>query len=211
VKNEQGELIQRYSRDVASEVGDEYVSRVASARMTFEHAFTAPCDARSVETVVVDLEGNRSAVKVLPVPPCAGGGLQMSDLAFARDIVPVTAASEEHGDAFQFAGKRVIPSLSRTVSADKQLMLFFCAYPDLANSRPVKLTFAYLLDGKQINHDRPQLLPRPDESGRIPVVFKISTVPGSYRLVATITQGRASVSKTIDFTVSGSPKQLRSS
>jgi hypothetical protein len=68
-KDSHGEIVSRFSKDVPSEVSDDYLAKLQAESVTFEHPVTLPPDSRSVDAVVVDREGNRSSVNTLQVPP----------------------------------------------------------------------------------------------------------------------------------------------
>ena len=63
VKDEKGEIVDKVSKDVPSEVADELVVQELprADNMTYEHGVNLPPGKYTIETAVVDQEGNRSA------------------------------------------------------------------------------------------------------------------------------------------------------
>lgn len=201
VKNAEGDIIERFSRDVPSEVADQYLDQVKADSITFEHSFAFPSDARFIETAVLDEEGNRSSVKVLPIQMPEPAKLTVSDIALAKKVENVTALSADPNDPFQFYGKRVVPSLQHDFNQGQNLLAFMFAYARPNDSHPLELKINYLRDGKPVKGQRKGQLPQPDASGRVPILFNVSAEPGTYELIATVSQGNASSTRTIAFTV----------
>ncbi len=67
VKNEQGEILARVSRDVPSYVADQNVAAVRSDYMTYEEPVMLAAGKYTVETAVVDEEGNRASTNIIEI------------------------------------------------------------------------------------------------------------------------------------------------
>ena len=200
VKNANGEIIARFSKDVPSEVSDEYLPHVQTDRLTFERALLLPAEARSVETVVVDSEGQRSSVKVFPLPAREAGNLSMSDIVLAKRVEILQGAADTT-DPFQFDRKRVVPSLAQTVTPNQKLLAFAFAYPNPKSAEKLGLTIRCLRAGKLLAERTSSNLPQPDASGRVPVLMEVAAIPGTYTVVMKATQGSDSIERSLTYSV----------
>lgn len=200
VKNANGEIISRFSKDVPSEVSDEYLPQVQTDRLTFERSMLLPAEARYVETVVVDSEGKRSSVKVFPLPTREAGSLSMSDIVLAKRIDTLEGAADAT-DPFQFNGKRVVPSLAQTVTANQKLLAFAFVYPNPKSAEKLGLTIRCLRDAKLMADRTASNLPQPDASGRVPVLIDVTAIPGAYTVMIKAMQGSDSIERALTYSV----------
>jgi hypothetical protein len=64
VKDAQGQIVERVSKDVPSEVSDNHLAAVQAELMTYQHVVGPPSGHYTVEVAVVDHEGNRPGTLV---------------------------------------------------------------------------------------------------------------------------------------------------
>ena len=85
VKNAQGQIVERVSKDVPSEVSDDRLAAVQVEFMTYQHAVNLPPGHYTVEAAVVDHEGNRASTSVIAdrQSGAAGSGPQRPDAGAA--------------------------------------------------------------------------------------------------------------------------------
>ena len=74
MKDEQGQIVDRVSRDISSEVSDGQLAAVQAERMTYERAVNLPSGRYAVEAAVVDHEGNRASTRVVQIDNLHQGG-----------------------------------------------------------------------------------------------------------------------------------------
>ena len=88
VKDAQGQIVERVSKDVPSEVSDDRLAAVQVELMTYQHAVNLPPGHYTVEAAVVDHESNRASTSVTQIDNPGQRGVGLSDLALG------TAAGE---------------------------------------------------------------------------------------------------------------------
>jgi hypothetical protein len=208
VKNAQGEIVDRVSKDVPSEVSDDHLAAVQVELMTYEHAVSLPPGHYTVEAAVVDHEGNRAGTRVVEIDNREQRGVGLSDLALVRrrDSLgrPPDAADpfEFPGNDFQFTGQRVLPFVTTGLPAGAIPSVYFMVYPDAGNPAKPELHVRLLKDGRPLAARRLPL-PPPDESGGIPMWLEETKQPGSYEVRVTVAQGANSTERALAYTVGG--------
>jgi hypothetical protein len=201
VKNAQGQIVGRVSKDVPSEVSDDYLAGVRVEIMTYEHAVSLPPGRYSVEAAVVDQQGNRASTATVEIDNREQRGLGASDLTLVRRMENV-ARPPDTADPFEFPGKRVLPFVSTNLLAGAVPVAYFVVYPDKDNPAKPVLRLRLLKDGKVITR-RNSDLPPPDASGAIPMVVGGIGKTGNYEVRVTVAQGRDSVERSLKYAVAG--------
>ncbi len=128
VKDAQGQIVERVSKDVPSEVADDRLEAVKVETMTYEHAVSLPPGHYTVEAAVVDEEGNRAATSVAQIENRGHGGLGMSDLTLVRRLEDLHRAVDTT-DPFEFPNKRVLPFVTTEMYAGAIPFVYFVVYP----------------------------------------------------------------------------------
>src|ERR1039457_5090917 len=80
VKNAQGQIVDRVSKDVPSEVADDRLAAVQVELMTYQHEVNLAPGHYTVEAAVVDHEGNRASTSVVQIDNREQRGVGLSDL-----------------------------------------------------------------------------------------------------------------------------------
>lgn len=199
VKNDKGEVVERISRDVPSEVPDTNLAALRSDYMTYEHAVSLPPGHYTIETAVVDQEGNRASTKILQLDNRDQPGLGVSDIALVH-IVQNMKRQPDPADPFEIPGKRASPFVSTALPAGADPFVYFVIYP-AQNSGAVPSLGAQFLKNGQILATQKSALPAPDESGAIPMTIRAVREPGDYEVRVTVEQGRASVERSLKYTI----------
>jgi hypothetical protein len=202
VKNTNGEIVDRVSKDVPSEVTDDHWDTVRVEQMTYQRAIYLPPGRYTVETVVVDHEGNRASTGVVQIENRPEGGFGLSDLTLVRRVEDL-AAPADPADPFEYAGKRVLPFVTTHLLPGAQPFVYFVIYPQPENATKAVLRVRLLKDGRPLTTLRPDV-PAPDASGGIPLIVTLPTKPGTYEVRATISQGSRTTERTLTFTLAGS-------
>ena len=201
VKNAQGQIVERVSKDVPSEVSDDRLPAVQVELMTYQHAVSLAPGHYTVEAAVVDHEGNRASTSVVQIDNREQRGVGLSDLALVRRLENVDHPADA-ADPFQFTGKRVLPFVTSDLFAGAIPSVYFMVYPEPGNAAKPELRVQLLKSGRVLAR-RKLALPSPDQSGGIPMWIQETKQPGSYELRVTAVQGSSSTDRSLTYTVAG--------
>ncbi|HTQ57638.1 MAG TPA: VWA domain-containing protein [Bryobacteraceae bacterium] len=207
VKNAQGQIVDRVSKDVPSEVADDRLAAVQVETMTYEHAVNLPPGRYTVEAAVVDQESNHAATAVTRIDNREQAGLGLSDLTLVRRMEDLKRPLDP-GDPFEFPNKRVLPFVTTNLYAGGFPFVYFVVYPEKDNSARTEMRVRFLRNGRPLA-SRKVTLPPADASGSIPKVIAGSNKPGSYEVRITVTQGKTSVERTLQYAIAGKPVRDR--
>jgi len=207
VKNDRGDIVSRFGKDVPSEVSDASLPAVRRELMTWQHAVSLPPGNYTVETAVVDHQGNRASTGVLRIENQPQPGLGASDLTLVRKLENIPLPPDD-ADPFQYAGdytaKRVLPFVTTDLFEGAQPFVYFVIYPGAGNAAKPALHVRLLKDGRAIANLQPNV-PAPSSSGAIPMVLELTAKPGRYEVRATVTQGGGSVERRLAYSIAASP------
>ena len=201
VKDAQGEIVARVSKDVSSEVAADHLATLQAELMTYEHAVRLAPGHYSVEAAVVDHEGNRASSSAVEIDNPERRGVGISDLALVRRVENLDRAPDA-ADPFEFTGRRVLPLVAGDLGIGAQPLLYFVVYPDAENPGMPDVRVQLLKDGRPVETAK-AALPLPDSSGSIPLVMEESREPGSYEVRATAMEGGVSMERRLAYTVAG--------
>jgi VWFA-related protein len=199
VKNADGAIVDRVSKDVPSEVSDDLFEKVRWEFMTYQKAVSLPPGHYRVETAVVDHEGNRASTGTFEIDNRQQRGVGLSDLAVVRKLENLTTPTDP-ADPFEYTGRRVLPFVTSNLLAGMKPFVFFMIYPEPENRAKPVVRARLLKDGRTIATLRPDV-GAPDASGGIPMLLKVTDKPGSYEVRATVTQGNSSPERTLQYTL----------
>jgi len=199
VKNDKGEVVERISRDVPSEVPNTNVAALRSDFMTYEHSVSLAPGHYTIETAVVDQEGNRASTSVIPLDNQDHPGLQLSDIALVH-IVQNLKRAPDPADPFEIPGKRASPFVSTALPAGADPFVYFVVYPEQNSGAAPSLGAQFLKEGRLLATQK-SALPLPDESGAIPMTIRAVREPGDYEVRITVDQGHASVERSLKYTI----------
>jgi VWFA-related protein len=199
VKNDKGEVVERISRDVPSEVPDTNVAALRTDFMTYEHTVSLAPGHYTIETAVVDQEGNRASTSVIPLDNQDHPGLQLSDIALVHIVQNLKRAPDPE-DPFEIPGHRASPFVSTALPAGADPFVYFVVYPEQNSGAVPSLGAQFLKEGRLLATQK-SALPLPDESGAIPMTIRAVREPGDYEVRITVDQGRASVERSLKYTI----------
>jgi VWFA-related protein len=201
VKNQGGIIVDRVSKDVPSEVSDDLFEKVRWEFMTYQKAVNLPPARYTVETAVVDHEGNRASTGTFDIDNRQERGIGLSDLAVVRKLENLTTPADP-ADPFEYTGKRVLPFVTSNLLAGTKPFVFFMIYPEPGNGAKPVARVRLLKDGRTIATLKPDLA-APDAAGGIPMLLQLTDKPGGYEVRATVTQGNSSQERTLQYTLAG--------
>jgi hypothetical protein len=199
VKNDKGEVVERVSRDVPSEIPDTNVAGLRSDYMTYEHAVNLAAGHYTIETAVVDQEGNRASTNIVQIDNRDQPGLGISDIALVH-IVQNMKREPDPTDPFEVPGKRASPFVSTALPAGADPFVYFVVYPAQNSGAVPGLRAQFLKDGQVLTTQK-SALPSPDESGAIPMTIRAIREPGDYEVRITIEQGTAAIERSLKYTI----------
>jgi len=107
-RNSKGQVEDWFSRDVPSQVGDKYMPRLQRRQMIWEHTFHLAAGHHTIETAVVDEEGNRVSTSSLEVNSAASSAPDLSDIMLAREVKDIEGVMDQ-SDPFEADGRRCCP------------------------------------------------------------------------------------------------------
>jgi hypothetical protein len=196
VKNAQGEVVDRISKDVPSTILENSLPAVRSDSMIFEHAVTLAPGHYTVETAVVDQEGNRSSTNIFELDNREQHGPQISDIILLRRINPLDRAPDP-ADPFEIPGKRAQPFVSTALPSGAAPVLYFVVYPGDSNAT---IEAQFLKNGQVIGTQK-AAVPQPDASGAAPMTLQPVTSAGDYEVKITLHQGQLSAERSLRYSV----------
>ncbi|MGA3026924.1 MAG: VWA domain-containing protein [Bryobacteraceae bacterium] len=200
-RNSQGQVEDWFSRDVPSDVADRYVPSLETRHMTYERSFRLPPGRYTIETAVVDEEGNRASTNVMQIDNVAPNGPELSDIMLAQKVEELERSADE-SDPFESAGRRVIPLATADLPAGSNPLLYFVLYPQKDNPDKTVLRVRFLRDGRQIAN-RTVAIGEPDSSGGVPMLISAVQKPGNYEVHVAMTQGRAAAERSLTYSIAG--------
>ena len=194
-----GQVEDWVSRDVPANVADQFVPGLQTRHMTWERSFHLPPGRHTIETVVVDAEGNRSSARVLQIDNPASSGPDLSDIMLAQRVDELNRQMDET-DPFEVDGRRVIPLASTNLSASANPFLYFVLYPQKGDREKARVKVQFLHDGRQMA-SKTMSIPDKSEEGEYPMLITAAQKPGSYQVHITLTQGKASAERTLSYNI----------
>jgi hypothetical protein len=198
-KNADGVVADRVSKDVPSDVSDEQFEKVRGEFMTYQKGVNLRLGCYTVETAVVDQEGNRASTGTFEIDNRQQRGVELSDLTVVRKLENLTTPIDPT-DPFEYTGKRVLPFVTNDLLTGTQPFVFFMIYPETGNGAKPVVRVRLQKDGKTIASLRPNVAAA-DASGGIPMLLQLTDKPGSYEVRATITQGNSSTERALQYTL----------
>jgi VWFA-related protein len=201
IKNSQGQVVDRISRDVPSDVADASLPELQANNMTYERAISLAPGHYTVDAAVVDEEGNRASTNSITVDNAEQKGLGISDIALVRRLEDLDRPPQA-ADPFEFPGKRVLPFVSTTLPAGAVPYVYFVVYPEKESTAKTELRVQFLQHGQVIAQQTSEL-PPPDDSGRIPMVIAALAKAGFYEIRISAVQGSGSAERSLKYIVAG--------
>jgi VWFA-related protein len=201
VKNAQGQIVDRVSKDVPSEVADDRLAAVRVEIMTYQRAVDLPPGRYTVEAAVVDHEGNRASTGVFEIDNREQPGVGLSDLTLVRKLERL-GPPPDPADPFEYTGKRVLPFVTTNLYAGALPLVYMVIYPEPGNAAKPELRVRLLKNGRLLTTINPAV-PSPDESGAIPMMVEPTNKPGAYEVRVTVVQGGTSTERRLAYTLAG--------
>jgi VWFA-related protein len=199
VRDASGQVVDKFSQDSPFEIPDDKLDVVQKLPITWTHPFDLPPGHYTVETAVLDREGNRVSTSVLSLDNPERKGLGLSSVMLVRRMAPVEGQADA-ANPFEYTTNRVVPWLNPALQRDARPYAYFVVYPDKASAEKPKIGVQFLVDGKVLAEQAADL-PAADASGAVPMVVGAAVKPGECELKITAMQGNASTTQSVRYTV----------
>jgi VWFA-related protein len=199
VKDPRGQIVDKFSQDSPFEIPDDKLDSIHTLPITWTHPFNLPAGHYTVDTAMVDREGNRASTASVPVEIAEHKGLGISSVMLVRRMA--AAGSEiDAANPFEMVSGRVVPSLTHAVPKDSQQYVYFVVYPDKASTDSPMIGIEFLVDGKLVAQKTADL-PTPDSTGAVPMLLGAMVQPGECELKITAMQGYAMATQSVKYSV----------
>jgi VWFA-related protein len=197
VKNAKGEIVDRVSKDVPSEVPDTSLPALRKEVMTYEHAVKLAPGHYIIETAVVDQEGSRASTNTFEIDSREQQSLSVSDIVLVRRVHDLDRPPDP-SDPFETPGKRAQPFLSTMLPAGALPYIYFVVYP--RENGPATLEAQFLKDGRVLATQKSPL-PQRDSTGAVPMTLQPIAFPGDYEVRIKIDQAPLSAQQSIKYKI----------
>ena len=193
LKNSNGEIVEKFSKDFAVQVALDKVDAFKAGNLVQTFRTELPPGEYALEAAVMDRNGSRIGVtKSTVTVPQPSSKLSMSDVVLIRRT-DALKDSNQILDAFYFPGGKVVPTLSRTLRGGpgNVLPFYFAVYPDRSTKDALKLTMSFYKEGQYLGAAEAPL-PDAQQDGRIPYIANLPAdkfTPGAYEIHIGVTQG----------------------
>jgi hypothetical protein len=192
-------VVDRVSKDVPSDVADNYLAGLRSETMIYEHAVNLAPGHYTIETAVVDQEGNRSSTSVFAIDNRDQPGPGISDITLVRRVHELKRPPDP-GDPFEIPGKRAQPFLDTELPQGAQPYIYFVVYPKQETLETPLLEAQFIKDGRVLTTQR-TALPPSDSTGAVPMAIQPAASPGDYEVKIKVEQGQVSSERSLKYTI----------
>ena len=199
VKDGSGQIVDKFSQDSSWEIPDDKLAAAQAQSITWTHPFNLPPGRYTVETAVLDREGNRASTNILEFNNPQHKGIGLSSVVLVQQVEPVKGQADA-ADPFEFATSRVIPELAPTLNPASLPYVYFVVYPDKAKAEKPQIEVQFLVDGVVVARQTSDLPPA-DASGAIPMVVGAVRKSGQCELKIAALQGGESAEQSVKYTV----------
>ncbi|HKV61354.1 MAG TPA: VWA domain-containing protein [Candidatus Acidoferrum sp.] len=193
LKNSNGEIVEKFSKDFAVQVALDKVDAYKAGNLVQTFRTELLPGEYALEAAIMDRNGRKIGVtKSTVTVPQPSGKLSMSDVVVVRRT-DVLKDSNQILDAFYFPGGKVVPALTHTLKGGpgNVLPFYFAVYPDRAVKDAPKLTMSFYKGGQYLGAAEASL-PDMQQDGRIPYIANLPAnnfTPGAYEIHIGVTQG----------------------
>lgn len=204
VKNANGEIVEKFSKDFAQQVPLDKVSAYKEGNLLPTFRTELSPGAYTLDAVIMDRNDSKIGVrKTSFTVPEPSTNLSISDVVLVRQAYPVK--DNQTLNAFYFPGGMVEPNLTGRLKGGpgKILPFYFTVYPDRAVKDAPKLTMSFYKDGQYLGAAEAPL-PEAQKDGRIPYIANLPAdkfTPGAYEIRVGITQGSLKAEEKVAFQV----------
>ncbi len=193
VKGEKGEVLKKFQNDIPINVPATKLEALKAGHYIYTEHFDLSPGHYTVETAVLDGEGNRvSARKNSLIMPAPSSALSISSVSVVRNMKDKDASTDQ-ADPLLIGSRVVSPTLNPTISkaGNPNISFYLVIYLNKSASQPPRLSMEFSRNGQVLGSGSPEL-GQPDKDGRIQYVATAplsSLEPGEYAIRFSATQG----------------------
>ncbi len=204
LKDTNGDIVQKFSKDFAVQVGLDKIDEYKAGNMVQTFRAELLPGAYTLQAVVMDRNANKLGLKKIAVRvPQPSDKLSISDVVLVRRTDQLKDSGT--GDAFYFPGGKVIPTLADTLKGGpgNVLPFYFAVYPDRTVKDAPQLSMAFYKEGQYLGAAQAPL-PEVQPDGRIPYIADLPAdkfTPGAYEIRVDVTQGSDKAEQKINFQI----------
>jgi VWFA-related protein len=193
LKNSNGEIVEKFSKDFAVQVALDKVDAYKAGNLVQTFRTELLPGEYSLQAAIMDRNGSKIGVTKSSVTvPQPSTKLSMSDVVVIRRTDALKDGNQTQ-DAFYFPGGKVVPALTRTLKGGPGNILpfYFAVYPDRGVKEAPKLTMSFYREGQYLGAAEAPL-PDMQQDGRIPYIANLPAdkfTPGAYEIHIGVTQG----------------------
>jgi len=204
LKNTDGEIVEKFSKDFAVRVPLEKVDAYKAGNLVQTFRTELSPGEYTLEAAIMDRNDNKIGVRKSAVTvPQPSSKLSVSDVVVVRRTDPLK--DNQISDAFYFPGGKVVPTLTNTLKGGPGNILpfYFSVYPDRAVKDALKLTMSFYKEGQYLGAAEAPL-PEVQRDGRIPYIANLPAnkfTPGAYEIRIGVTQGSLKAEEKVAFQV----------
>jgi hypothetical protein len=188
VRDGKDEVVAKVSRDLSLAVPDDKYEQFAKGNIIYNEPLFLPPGRYWLESVVIDrIKDRASVMRSSLVVPLPADGLEISAPVLVRSLEARKAAPDAL-DALQFAGGKVVPTLSGAPPKGVGPAIYFIVYPVPAVADKPVVKVEYFRDGKLAGDQTPEVA-QPSGDGS-PMLVAAKLPPGTYDVRITAVQGK---------------------
>ena len=192
LRNAQGDVVNRVSQELNGDMSDPQPVLSYQCPLWLAPGFY------TIETAVMDWQGNRASTRVTYLYNQPQPALTMSDPVLVRQLLD--GKNAQGGDPFEAQGKRVVPLLASILSKGATPYVYFVANPNRANTARPRLQVQLARNGEVVDSQTTDL-PAADSTGRIPMVIGAAAQSGNWDVQIGVMQGKESVVQHVTYTI----------
>jgi VWFA-related protein len=204
LKDSSGEIVQKFSKDFAVQVGIDKMDSYQAGNLVQTFRAELVPGTYTLEAALMDRNGNKIGAKKSTVTvPQPSSRLSISNVVVVRRMDPLK--DNQILDAFYFQGGKVVPTLVDTLKGGPGNILpfYFSVYPDRAVPDHPRLSMAFYKEGQYLGAAEAPL-PDAQTDGRIPYIANLPAdkfTPGAYEIRIDVAQGNSKAEEKVDFRV----------
>jgi VWFA-related protein len=204
LRNQNGEIVDKFSKDFAVQVDLDKVEGYKAGNMVQTFQTRLNPGRYTLEVAVMDRQADKvGARKVVLTVPAPTDKLSISDIVVVRRKDALK--DSQILDAFYFEGGKIVPTLNDALKGGPGNILpfYFAIYPDKSIQEAPKLTMSFYLEGQLLGAAEAPL-PPPQKDGRIPYIAELPAdkfLPGNYEIRVGVMEGNARSEEKIAFRV----------
>ncbi len=204
VKDSDGQVVEKFSRDTPYEIPDENLSSAAKSDILFSHPVSLAPGHYTMDVAAIDRESGKMSTSKTAFDVPAVKGVGISSIALVQRVEAVKGKVDAN-EPFEFQppsgdGRRITPELGDNLKSDARPYVYFVVYPDPAITDKPKIQVEFRVGDKTLAKQTADL-PAPDATGAVPMLIKTATEAGNCELRITAVQGQSQSQEKLTYTI----------